>query len=200
MLVLSSPSGAGKTALANKLLESDSSFELSVSVTTRTPRNGEVGGKDYFFVNDSEFSSMIENNELLEFANVFSNKYGTKTDLVMNALKNGKNVLFDIDWQGVKQLKENVKLSRQLVTVFILPPSISELNRRLKNRALDSEETLKNRMFQAEKEISHWIDYDYVIINDDFQKCFDELNAIVKAEKLKKIRQTYLAEFTKYSF
>ncbi len=199
MLVLSSPSGAGKTALANKLLESDSSFELSVSLTTRTPRNGEVDGKDYFFVNEYEFSSMIENNELLEFANVFSNKYGTKTNLVMNALNNGKNVLFDIDWQGVKQLKENVKLSRQLVTVFILPPSISELNRRLKNRALDSEETLKNRMFQAEKEISHWVDYDYVIVNDDFQKCFDELYAIVKAEKLKKIRQIYLDEFTKYS-
>ncbi len=198
MLVLSSPSGAGKTALANKLLEIDNSFKLSVSVTTRTPRKGEINGEDYFFVSNEEFSRMIKNNELLEFANVFSNKYGTKTELVNNALINGKNVLFDIDWQGVKQLKDNLKISDQLVTVFILPPSLSELNRRLKNRALDSEETLKKRMLEAEKEISHWVDYDYVIINDDFEKCFNELNSIVNAEKLKKFRQKNLEKFTTF--
>ena len=199
MLVLSSPSGAGKTALANKLLSEDDSFILSVSVTTRTPRDGEVNGKDYFFVNDEEFSSMITNNQLLEYANVFSNKYGTKSELVNRTIENGKNVLFDIDWQGVKQLKKNVKIYNQLVTVFILPPTISELNRRLRNRALDSEETLKKRMFEAEKEISHWVDYDYVIINDDFQKCFEDLNSIVRAEKLKKFRQKNLVNFTKYT-
>ncbi|PPR78524.1 MAG: Guanylate kinase [Alphaproteobacteria bacterium MarineAlpha2_Bin1] len=199
MLVLSSPSGAGKTALAKKLLKSDNSFNLSISVTTRTPRNGEINGKDYFFVNEKEFEKMVENNELLEFANVFSHKYGTKKDLVKKSLKNGKNVLFDIDWQGTKQLKDNIKISNQLVTVFILPPSLFELNRRLKNRALDSEQTLKKRMFEAEKEISHWVDYDYVIINDDFEKCFNDLHSIIRAEKLKKFRQISLEKFTKFS-
>ena len=199
MLVLSSPSGAGKTALANKLLSVDNSFVLSVSVTTRTPRDGEVEGKDYFFVDDEEFSLMIKNNQLLEYATVFSNKYGTKSELVKQTIENGKNVIFDIDWQGVRQLKENVKTSSQLVTVFVLPPSISELNRRLKSRALDSEETLKKRMFEAEKEISHWVDYDYVIVNDDFERCFQDLYSIVQAEKLKKIRQKYLKKFTKYT-
>ena len=199
MVVLSSPSGAGKTALANKLLSVDNSFVLSVSVTTRTPRDGEVEGKDYFFVDDEEFSLMIKNNQLLEYATVFSNKYGTKSELVKQTIENGKNVLFDIDWQGVRQLKENIKTSSQLVTIFVLPPSISELNRRLKIRALDSEETLKKRMFEAEKEISHWVDYDYVIINDDFEKCFQDLYSIVKAEKLKKFRQKQLKKFTEYT-
>ena len=195
MLVISSPSGAGKTALANKLLNVDNGFALSVSVTTRPPRPGEIDGKDYYFVDDSKFKDMIDNQELLEYASVFSYKYGTKAELVRAAQARGKDILFDIDWQGAQQLRDNIEVSSQLVTIFILPPSISELSRRLKARASDSVESVKNRMNNVSKEISHWKQYDYVIINDDFEFCFNQLHGIVQAERAKRERQSGLFGF-----
>lgn len=192
MLVLSSPSGAGKTTLSRKLLNSDRDITLSVSVTTRFPRPGEVNGKDYYFVNAGQFEHMVADNEFLEHATVFGNRYGTPRAQVMDVLNRGRDVLFDIDWQGTQQLSQ--KAPADLVRVFILPPSKNELEKRLRGRN-EAEDVLKNRMAKANDEMSHWAEYDYVVVNDDVDKAFAEVVSILQAERLKRARQTGMHGF-----
>ena len=193
LLVLSSPSGAGKSTLSRLLLEKDDNISLSVSSTTREPRPGEVDGKDYHFVSQGEFDELIARDGFLEHATVFEHSYGTPAAPVEAALKDGKDVLFDIDWQGTQQL--NQKVGADLVRVFILPPSKAELLNRLKTRAQDSDEVVAKRMSKANSEISHWAEYDYVIINDDLEKAEQQLYTILDAERLKRARQSGLAAF-----
>jgi len=193
LLVLSSPSGAGKTTLSRLLLEKDDNISLSISTTTRSPRLGEVDGEAYHFVSVEKFEKMLENEGFLEHAKVFDHYYGTPAAPVEAALKDGKDVLFDIDWQGTQQL--NQKIPEDLVRVFILPPSKDELENRLKGRAQDSEEVVSKRMSKANSEISHWAEYDYVIINDDLDEAEAELFTILKAERMKRSRQSGLALF-----
>jgi guanylate kinase len=195
MLVLSSPSGAGKTTLSRKLLERDSSVEMSVSVTTRPKRSGEVNGRDYHFIDRARFDAMVRDGELLEFAEVFGHFYGTPRAAVQAALAAGRDVLFDIDWQGTQQLRE--KARSDLVSVFVLPPSVAELERRLKARALDADEVIHRRMAKAADEMSHWAEYDYVVINRDVERAFAEVRAILAAERLKRERQTGLSSFVR---
>ena len=195
MLVLSSPSGAGKTTLSRKLLETDSAVELSVSVTTRPKRSGEVDGRDYHFITQGRFDAMVRDGELLEWATVFDNCYGTPRAPVLSALAAGRDVLFDIDWQGTQQLRE--KASHDLVSVFVLPPSVPELERRLKTRASDSDDVIHGRMAKAADEMSHWAEYDYVVINHNLDRAFSEVCAILAAERLKRERQTGLSEFVR---
>jgi|TARA_R110002096_G_scaffold416576_1_gene619174 guanylate kinase len=193
LLVLSSPSGAGKSTLSKLLLEKDDNISLSVSSTTRAPRPGEVDGKDYNFVSQAEFEDLASRNGFLEHATVFEHSYGTPAAPVDEALKNGRDVLFDIDWQGTQQLNE--KVGADLVRVFILPPSKAELEKRLKSRAQDSDEVVAKRMAKADAEISHWAEYDYVIINEDLNRAEAELFTILKAERMKRFRQSGLASF-----
>lgn len=195
MLVLSSPSGAGKTTLSQLLLERDKTIDLSVSVTTRARRASEVGGKHYHFIGRDRFKAMVKNKEFLEWAEVFGNHYGTPRAPVERALGAGKDVLFDIDWQGANQLKR--KVGKDLVTVFVLPPSAPELHRRLRRRAQDSEPVIRRRMAEAGKEMSHWDEYDYVIVNYDLERAFAELRTILAAERLKRARQVGLTAFVK---
>jgi len=195
MLVLSSPSGAGKTTLSRRLLETDASVSLSVSVTTRKMRPGEVDGRDYHFIDRRQFDALIEKNELLEWAEVFDNYYGTPAKPVMDALAGGRDVLFDIDWQGTQQLRE--KARNDLVAVFVLPPSIPELERRLKSRAQDDYETIHRRMAKAADEMSHWAEYDYVVVNRDLDQAFVEVQAVLAAERLKRERQPGLSDFVR---
>jgi guanylate kinase len=195
MLVLSSPSGAGKTTLSRKLLESDPGVELSVSMTTRKQRPGEVDGRDYHFVDDGRFDAMVANDELLEWAHVFGNRYGTPRAPVDAALARGRDVLFDIDWQGTQQLRE--RANRDLVSIFVLPPSIPDLERRLRARAQDSDEVIHARMTKAADEMSHWAEYDYVVINTDIDHAFAEVQSILAAERLKRERQTGLSDFVR---
>ncbi len=195
MLVLSSPSGAGKTTLSRLLLDHDKAIDLSVSVTTRERRASEVRGKHYHFIDEPRFKKMVRAKELLEWAEVFGNYYGTPRAPVEKALSQGKDVLFDIDWQGANQLKR--KVGKDLVTVFVLPPSAPELHRRLRRRAQDSEAVIRRRMAEAGKEMSHWDEYDYVIVNYDLEKAFAELRTILAAERLKRVRQSGLAGFVK---
>jgi guanylate kinase len=195
MLVLSSPSGAGKTTLSRKLLEEDSGVTLSVSVTTRKMRPGERDGRDYYFINRKRFDAMVEKNELLEWAEVFDNYYGTPSKPVMEALTAGRDVLFDIDWQGTQQLRD--KARNDLVSVFVLPPSIPELERRLRTRAQDDYETIHRRMAKAADEMSHWAEYDYVVINRDIKQAFNEVRAILSAERLRRVRQPGLYDFVR---
>lgn len=195
MLVLSSPSGAGKTTLSRRLLDEDDEIVMSVSATTREMRPGETEGQDYFFVGHDRFREMIDNNEMLEHAVVFENRYGTPRGPVLAALKAGRDVMFDIDWQGTQQLSESV--SDDLVRVFILPPSIKALEDRLKGRAQDSEATVKKRMAKASDEISHWAEYDYVLVNDDFEATFAELKTILAAERMKRIRRPHMSAFVR---
>jgi guanylate kinase len=195
MLVLSSPSGAGKTTLSRRLLDEDSGLTLSVSVTTRKMRPGEKDGRDYGFIDRSRFDALIEKDELLEWAEVFDNFYGTPKKPVMDALAQGRDVLFDIDWQGTQQLRE--KARNDLVAVFVLPPSIPELERRLKSRAQDDYETIHRRMAKAADEMSHWAEYDYVVINHDLGQAFADVQAILAAERLKRERQPGLSEFVR---
>jgi len=195
MLVLSSPSGAGKTTLSRKLLEMDSSVELSVSVTTRPRRSGEVEGQDYRFIDRARFDAMVKNGELLEWAEVFDHCYGTPRAPVQAALAAGRDVLFDIDWQGTQQLRE--KVPTDLVSVFVLPPSVAELERRLKTRAEDSDDVIRRRMAKASAEMSHWAEYDYVVINHDLDRAFGEVCAVLAAERLKRERQTGLSGFVR---
>lgn len=192
MLVLSSPSGAGKSTLARKLLESDSNITLSVSATTRFPRPGEVDGRDYFFVNPAVFDRMAGQNEFLEFAQVFGNRYGTPKEPVMDALTRGRDVLFDIDWQGTQQLSQ--KVPADLVRIFILPPSLKELRSRLTGRNEEAE-VLEKRMAKATDEISHWAEYDYVIVNDDLDAAFAKIVTILNAERLRRSRQLQMHAF-----
>jgi guanylate kinase len=195
MLVLSSPSGAGKTTLSRRLLAEDAGVTLSVSVTTRKMRPGEVYGRDYHFIDRRAFQAMVENNGLLEYAEVFENSYGTPTAPVMAALDRGRDVLFDIDWQGTQQLRD--KARSDLVSVFVLPPSIPELERRLKARAQDDYDTILHRMSKAADEMSHWAEYDYVIINREVEQAFADVKAILAAERLRRARQPGLYDFVR---
>ena len=195
MLVLSSPSGAGKTTLSRRLLAEDAGVMLSVSVTTRKMRPGEVDGRDYYFIDRRAFQAMVENDELLEYAEVFDNSYGTPTKPVMEALATGRDVLFDIDWQGTQQLRD--KARSDLVSVFVLPPSIPELERRLKARAQDDYDTILHRMSKAADEMSHWAEYDYVIVNREVEQAFADVKAILAAERLKRARQPGLYDFVR---
>ena len=195
LFVISSPSGAGKTTLARRLIDIDKSIELSVSVTTRPPRNLEINKKDYIFVDKKSFDNMIKRNMFLEYAVVFGNKYGTLKEPIKKKLKEGKDILFDIDWQGTQELKE--KESKHLVSVFILPPSTKELEKRLLNRAQDSKAIVKKRMSEAVSEMTHWPEYDYVIINNNLEKTLQKLIAILTAERLKRERQTGLNHFVR---
>jgi len=191
MLVLSSPSGAGKTTLSRLLLKADPSVELSVSVTTRPKRAGERHGRDYRFIHKPQFERMLQKGELLESAEVFGNLYGTPRAPVEASLAAGRDVLFDIDWQGTQQLREKVR--GDMASIFVLPPSMPELERRLRSRALDDERVIKGRMAKAGDELSHWPEYDYVVLNDDIDRAFTEVQAILAAERLKRERQIGLS-------
>jgi guanylate kinase len=193
LLVLSSPSGAGKTTLARRLLDANPDLQLSVSVTTRPPRSGEIEGKDYHFIDAAEFERMQGASELLEWASVFDKSYGTPRAPVMAALAAGRDVLFDIDWQGTRQLK--VQLPADVVSVFILPPDGEALERRLRARGLDSAEVVARRMAAAAGEIAHWPEYDYVLVNSDVDASLASLQSILAAERLKRERQTGMAGF-----
>jgi guanylate kinase len=195
MLVLSSPSGAGKTTLSRMLLEADSEVELSISVTTRPRRLGEIDGRHYHFIDAGRFEAMVKNNELLEWAQVFGHAYGTPRTPVEAALAKGRDVLFDIDWQGTQQLRE--KMPIDLVSIFVLPPSVPELERRLKSRAQDGEDVIRARMAKAGSEMSHWAEYDYVVVNRDIDRAFAEVRAVLAAERLKRDRQTGLSRFVR---
>lgn len=193
LIVLSSPSGAGKSTLTRKLLAEDDGMSMSVSATTRAPRPGEVDGEHYFFISKDRFGAMIDQNEFLEHAKVFDNYYGTPQGPVEDALSNGRDVLFDIDWQGAQQLTQAA--ADDLVKVFILPPDMRELERRLRSRAQDSDEVISKRMAKSEAEISHWAEYDYVIVNNDIEEAMDELRTIIKAERMARRRQLWLQPF-----
>ena len=193
MLVLSSPSGAGKTTISRALLALDDNLEMSVSATTRPPRPGEVEGKDYFFVGEDEFRAMAGSARLLEHAEVFSHLYGTPAKPVGEALEAGRDVLFDVDWQGAQQLKANAR--DDLVGVFILPPSHDELERRLHTRAQDSAEVVRKRMAKAASEMSHWAEYDYVVVNHMVADSVERVRAILAAERLRRDRQVGLHDF-----
>ena len=195
MLVLSSPSGAGKTTLSRLLLRSDRKVDLSISVTTRPKRRGEINGRDYHFIDRARFDEMIAGGELLEWAEVFGHRYGTPRQPVTKALQAGRDVLFDIDWQGTQQLQEQARTD--LVSVFILPPTVKELEHRLKRRAQDSRPEIGSRMAKAAGEMSHWPEYDYVIVNRDKRQAFAELRAILAAERLKRERQVGLSDFVR---
>lgn len=195
MLVLSSPSGAGKTTLSRMLLKADRNVALSISVTTRPRRRGEIDGRDYHFIDLRRFDAMVRSGKLLEWAEVFGHRYGTPRAPVEKALKGGNDVLFDIDWQGTQQLRE--KARDDLVSVFILPPSVDELERRLQRRAQDSRAVIGARMAKAAGEMSHWPEYDYVIVNRDKDRAFAEVKAILAAERLKRERQVGLSGFVR---
>jgi guanylate kinase len=195
MLVLSSPSGAGKTTLSRKLLDNDPDISLSVSVTTRPPRRGEVDGRDYSFIDEARFQSMVTRGELLEWAKVFDYHYGTPKAPVDDVLAQGRDVLFDIDWQGTQQLRE--KAASDLVSIFVLPPSIPDLERRLHSRAQDSDAVIHARMSKAADEMSHWPEYDYIVINSDVETAFAQLRAVLAAERLRRERQTGLSAFVR---
>jgi guanylate kinase len=195
MLVLSSPSGAGKTTLSRALLAGDGNVSLSVSMTTRPMRAGEREGIDYFFVPAERFDAAVRNGEFLEHATVFDHRYGTPGAPVGEALAAGRDVLFDIDWQGTQQLKE--KAREDLVSVFVLPPSHAELERRLRARAQDSDDVVLRRMAKAAGEISHWAEYDYVIVNDNIDAALAKVVAILHAERLKRTRQIGLSQFVR---
>jgi guanylate kinase len=193
MLVLSSPSGAGKTTLSRALLQSDTAITMSVSATTRQPRSGEVEGKDYYFVPSGTFTQLATSGSFLEHAMVFGNQYGTPREPVMLALAKGQDVLFDIDWQGTQQLRQQA--GDDLVSIFVLPPSHDELERRLRARAQDAPDVVAARMARASNEISHWAEYDYVVINDDLTAALEKIRTILAAERMKRGRQTGIPAF-----
>jgi guanylate kinase len=195
MFVLSSPSGAGKTTLSRLLIDRVPGLSMSVSATTRPMRPGEIEGRDYLFVNKERFEQMVKHNELLEWATVFDNRYGTPRAPVEAALSAGRDVLFDIDWQGTQQLRE--KARADVVSVFILPPSATDLEKRLHSRAQDSDEVIRGRMSRASHEMSHWAEYDYIVINHEINDAFTEVQSILKAERLKRERRTGLTAFVR---
>jgi guanylate kinase len=195
LFVVSSPSGAGKSTISRKLLAADKGLEMSVSATTRPMRPGEVDGIDYHFVDTAKFKEMVANHEFLEWAHVFGNRYGTPHAHVEEALSAGRDVLFDIDWQGAQQLHQLA--GGDVVRVFIFPPSMEELERRLTARGTDSQEVIDARMARAAAEISHWDGYDYVLVNDDVESCFAKVQKILDAERLKRSRQTGLIGFVR---
>ena len=195
MFILSSPSGAGKTTISRMLLAADPEIQLSVSVTTRPMRPGETDGVDYHFVSDAEFDRMVDEDDFYEWAHVFGYRYGTPKGQIRAALKEGQDFLFDIDWQGTQQLYQ--KDRQDVVSVFILPPSIDELHRRLSARATDSAEVIESRMARARDEISHWAEYEYVVVNDDRDACFTKVREILSAERMERTRQTGLIDFVR---
>ena len=195
MLVLSSPSGAGKTSICKSLLKLDKNIKLSISVTTRPKRSEEKNGEDYLFVDNKKFSRMLKKNYFLEQASVFGHNYGTPKKMVEDKLFKGEDLLFDIDWQGAQQLRS--KMREDVVSVFILPPNKKELEKRLKERGQDSPEVVLERMSSASKEITHWAEYDYVLVNTKLEESVLKVYNILKAERLKRIRQTGLAEFVR---
>ncbi|WP_427969288.1 guanylate kinase [Altererythrobacter sp.] len=195
MFILSSPSGAGKTTISHMLLMADDEIKLSVSATTRPRRSGEVDDVDYHFVSDEQFDAMVDEDDFYEWAHVFGHRYGTPKGRIRTGLKEGQDFLFDIDWQGTQQLYQ--KDQQDVVSVFILPPSLTELRRRLEARAQDSAEVIDSRMERARGEISHWAEYDYVVINDDVDRCFVKVREILHAERMKRTRQTGLIPFVR---
>lgn len=194
LFILSSPSGAGKSTLSRRVLEADADVVFSVSATTRKPREGEVDGREYFFKSRDEFTTLVDADGMLEHAEVFGNLYGTPVAPVEAAIAEGKDVLFDVDWQGGQQIR-NSALSEAVVSIFVLPPSITELEARLNKRGQDSADIVAGRMAQSRSEISHWAEYDYVLINDDVDKAEAQLRSIVQAERLKRARVTGLTGF-----
>jgi guanylate kinase len=195
LIVLSSPSGAGKSTISRMLLDSDPDVTMSVSATTRPKRPGERDDVDYHFVTDPEFDRMIAANEFVEWAYVFGHRYGTPKAPVKAALRQGRDILFDIDWQGARQLEPD--FGEHLVTIFLLPPSMGELERRLRARGTDSEDVISDRMRRAADEIDHWAEYEYVLVNQDMDGCLEQVRAIVTAERLKRVRQTQLHPFVR---
>ncbi len=194
LIILSSPSGAGKSTLSRRVLEDDPEVQFSVSATTRAPRAGEVDGKDYYFKTREEFETMVANGEMLEHAEVFGNLYGTPRAPVEAAITAGRDVLFDVDWQGGQQIR-NSPLKDAVVSIFILPPSIAALEERLEKRGQDSAETIAGRMDKSRDEISHWAEYDYVLVNDDLERAENNLRAILTAERLRRDRRPELVPF-----
>jgi len=195
LIVLSSPSGAGKSTLSRMLLDADSEVTMSVSATTRPKRPGEVEGEHYYFVDDGAFDQMVADGEFVEWAPVFGYRYGTPKAPVKAALKDGRDILFDIDWQGTQQL--HAAMGEDLVRIFLLPPSMEELERRLRERGTDSDSVIADRMSRAEGEISHWAEYDYVLVNRDTEACLAQIQKIVVAERLKRARQIGLVAFVR---
>ena len=195
MLVLSSPSGAGKSSICKSLLLLDNNISMSVSTTTREKRPNEIHGKDCYFVDENKFNELLLDNYFIEHAKVFGNYYGTEKKIIEESISQGKDLLFDIDWQGAQQLRE--KMGEDVVSVFILPPNKRELENRLKTRGQDSDIVVKNRMDEASSEITHWAEYDYLIINDNLDESVSKVLNILKAERMKRIRQIGLAEFTR---
>jgi len=194
LFVLSSPSGAGKSTIARMLLAEDDGIAMSVSATTRPPRPGEVDGEDYHFVSDERFTELVASGAFLEWATVFGNRYGTLKSEVTKTIEGGRDVLLDIDWQGTQQLKQ---VDPDIVRAFILPPSMEELERRLRHRGTDGEEVIQKRMDRAANEISHWAEYDYVLINNNAEKCRELVHNILKAERLKATRRVFLHDFVR---
>jgi guanylate kinase len=195
MFVLSSPSGAGKTTMSRMLLQRMPNMRMSVSVTTRPIRPGEIDGRDYRFVDKARFEAMAKDGELLEWATVFDNRYGTPREPVENALAAGHDVLFDIDWQGTQQLRERAR--DDVVSVFLLPPTAEALEARLHSRAQDSDEVIRGRMSRASHEMSHWAEYDYVVVNNDLDKAYEKIELILQAERLRRERQMWLSGFVR---
>jgi guanylate kinase len=195
LLILSSPSGAGKSTLSRMLMEWDRDMRFSVSATTRAPRPGEVDGREYYFRSREEFESMVKSGEMLEHAEVFGNLYGSPRGPVLAAMEAGRDTVFDIDWQGGQQVKQAMR--DDVVSIFILPPSIAELDRRLRSRGQDSDEVIAGRMAKSRDEISHWAEYDYVLVNEDLGHTFDRLKAILTAERLRRDRQPQLSAFVR---
>jgi guanylate kinase len=196
LVILSSPSGAGKTTLARRLMAADPQVTFSVSATTRPPRPGEVDGREYHFVSREEFQAMVDRGELLEHAEVFGNLYGSPRGPIEAAMTQGRDTLFDIDWQGGQQIR-NSPLGREVVSIFILPPSMAELERRLRGRGQDSEEVIAGRMARSMAEVSHWAEYDYVLVNSDLDATEAEVREIVEVERLRRDRQPWLNDFVR---
>ena len=196
LIILSSPSGAGKSTLAKRLMAWDPSLRFSVSATTRAPRPGEEDGREYYFRSRAAFEKMVAEGEMLEHAEVFGNFYGSPKGPVQAAMEEGRDTLFDIDWQGGQQIRNSV-LGKDVVSIFVLPPSIAELERRLRSRAQDSDEVIAGRMAKSEAEISHWAEYDYVLVNDDLDRAEADLKTILTAERMRRDRQPDLSGFVR---
>ena len=194
LVILSSPSGAGKTSIARALVEENKSFLFSVSATTRKSRPGEVNGREYHFLTVNEFRERINDGQFLEHAKVFGNLYGTPLEPVMESINDGKDLIFDVDWQGGKQIRSS-SLSKFVISIFILPPSIKALHERLMKRAQDSSETVKDRMTKSIGEIMHWKEYDYVIVNNNFEQTLHEVKSIITSERLRRVRNSQLEKF-----